>query len=433
MAAEDTSQPEPASADEPATAPQAESYLAQWARKSDDKERHMADIHAMAETGKSITEPMGAPTQFWSWDEIIILGAQLARMPLNEDEPVSTRTVIGPKAARPLVIEMPFYVSHMSFGALSREAKTALAMGSAAVQTAICSGEGGILPDSLAAAHRYIFEYVPNQYSVTPENLQAVDAIEIKIGQSAKPGMGGHLPGEKVSSEIAAIRQRPAGESILSPARFPDISNRDELRDRVAWLRKESGGKPIGIKLAAGHVEADIEFALYANPDFITIDGRPGGTGSAPKFIKRAASMPTIPALARARRCLDQAGADHVSLIITGGFRVSSDIAKALALGADAVALATASMMACGCQQYRVCHTGNCPVGVATQDPALRERLSVEKSAARVANFFRVCNEELKMFAHLTGNHDVHDLAPGDLWTLNPDIAAATGIAGPAL
>lgn len=406
----------------------ADAYLADWARTADEREHHMADIHRMAATGESIITPMKSPVAACSWDDILIKGAQLAKLPRNHDEPVRTQTTIGPRAARPLVIEMPVYITHMSFGALSREAKLALAKGSAAVGTAMCSGEGGILAESLAAAHKYIFEYVPHRYSVTDENLQAVDAIEIKIGQSAKPGMGGHLPAEKVTEEIARVRDRPAGQSITSPARFDDVRNRDDLKRTVAWLREKSGGKPIGIKFAAGDIRGDLQVALHAEPDFITIDGRPGATGAAPKFIKAATSVPTIFALHRARTVLAEHGATHVSLVITGGLRVSADFAKALALGADAVAIGTAAMMACGCQQYRVCHTGRCPVGIATQDPALRARLDIEQSARQVARFLRVCNEELKDFARLTGNNDVHGLGVRDLCTLSSEIANHAGI-----
>ncbi len=403
-------------------------YLAQWARTSDERETAMADIHRMAVTGASITEPMHTPLPAVSWNDILFKGAQLARLPLNEDEPVNLRTVIGRRAAQPLEIELPVYVTHMSFGALSKEAKLSLARGSAAVQTAMCSGEGGILPESLAAAHKYIFEYVPNRYSLTDENLQAAAAIEIKIGQSAKPGLGGHLPAEKVTEEIAAVRGFPAGQSITSPARFADIRDKDSLKKKVAWLREKSGGKPIGIKLAAGHVEDDLKVALHAEPDFITIDGRPGATGAAPKYIKAATSVPTIFALCRARKYLDKVGAKDVSLVITGGLRVSADFAKALALGADAVAIGTAAMMAVGCQQYRVCHTGKCPLGIATQDPELRTRLDVEKSAERVANFLRVCGEELGHFARLTGHDDVHELSAKDLCTVNTEISRHTDI-----
>ncbi len=405
-----------------------EDYLTEWHRPADGFETHMADIHRIAVTGRSIGEPMRTRVPTFSWDEILIKGAQLAKLPLNKSQPVSTQTVVGPGAAVPLTIESPITITHMSFGALSREAKLALTKGSNRIKTAICSGEGGILPVCLETAYKYIFEYVPNKYSATDEYLGQVDAVEIKIGQSAKPGMGGHLPGHKVTREIATIRGFHEGQDIISPSHFPDIRTRDELGSAVEHLRERTGGKPIGIKLAAGHLEDDIDIALYAGADFITIDGRAGGTGSAPKVIKSATSVPTMFALARARRVLDAKGASKVSLIITGGLRVSSDIAKALAMGADAVALGTAAMIAMGCQQYRICDTGKCPVGIATQDPVLRARLDVEKSALRVARFLQVYTEELKDFARLTGNDNVHGLSSVDLCTTNSEVSNHTGI-----
>ncbi|MCC6441982.1 MAG: rubredoxin [Armatimonadetes bacterium] len=428
-AAKSEFQPESSASEQPSAEQEPVSaYLRQWARPSDEIESYMADIHRMAETGQSIIEPMRARRVVFSWDDILIKGAQLARFPLNPEEPVDLRTVIGPKADKPLVIETPVYITHMSFGALSREAQVSLAKGSAAVRTAMGSGEGGILAEARGNAYRYIFEYVPNRYSLSDENLRSADAVEIKIGQSAKPGMGGHLPGEKVTADIAAIRGFPEGTDIHSPARFPDIRTPDDLKERVAWLRERSGGRPIGIKLAAGRIEADLEVALYAEPDFITIDGRPGGTGAAPKFVKLATSIPTIFALRRARKFLDARGAEGVSLVVTGGLRVSSDFAKALAMGADAVAVGTAAMMACGCQQYRICNTGLCPVGVATQNPELRDRLDTEQSARRIANYLRVSTEELAAFARLTGCGDIHSLSLSDLCTVNSEISVHTDI-----
>jgi glutamate synthase domain-containing protein 2 len=406
-----------------------EGYLSEWQRTSDDLEHQFTAIQQMAVTGASIIEPMRTHKPVVSWDQILIMGAQLASLPRNEDEPVSTRTVIGPEAEHPIDISTPVFVSHMSFGALSKEAKIALAKGSAAAETAMCSGEGGIVPESLEASHRYIFEYVPNRYSVSDENLKAVDAIEIKIGQSAKPGMGGHLPGHKVTREIAAVRGFPEGEDVISPAHFEDITTPDELRDKVAWLREKSGGKPIGVKLAAGHIEADLEIALRASPDFVTIDGRPGATGAAAKAVKDATAIPTIYALARARRYLDSMMAEGVSLVVTGGFRSSSDIAKALAMGADAVAVASAALIAIGCQQYRICDTGRCPVGITTQDPELRSRFDIGLSAERLANFFRVITGELATFARLTGHDDVHQLSAADLRSTSSEIAKHTNIA----
>jgi len=391
-----------------------------------ETENYFNDIQEMAETGKSVYEPMRTKEPTISWDELLFKGAQLATMPLNGDEPVETETVIGPQAKQPMVISTPVYISHMSFGALSKEAKTALAMGSAAMKTAICSGEGGILPEEIDNAHKYIFEFVPNQYSASKENLQRADAIEIKIGQSAKPGMGGHLPGHKVTEDIARIRGFRPGVDIISPSRFGDIAGRDDLKQKVAWLRDVSGGKPIGIKMAAGHIEEDLAIAVYAEPDFITVDGRAGATGSAPKFVKASASIPTVFALHRARKFLGTRR--NISLVITGGLRVSSDFAKAMAMGADAVAISTVALIAIGCQQYRICNTGKCPVGISTQDPVLRTRLNVAAAAKRLENFLRATTHELKDFARLTGADDVHRLSISDLCTTNSEISSHTEI-----
>ncbi|MBM6990444.1 MAG: alpha-hydroxy-acid oxidizing protein [Mobilibacterium timonense] len=395
--------------------------------RHDDSIPHMDDIHRMAVTGEPISGAMATDLPLPKWDYILILGGQLAHMPLENDEPVSTTTVIGKNAKKPMILGSPVYVTHMSFGALSKEAKVALSRGSAMARTAMCSGEGGILPEEMAAAYKYIFEYVPNRYSVTDENLKNADAIEIKIGQGTKPGMGGHLPGEKVTPEIARIRGKKEGEDVQSPSRFPGINSRDDLKALVSEIRSRSDGRPVGVKIAAGHIEEDLDFILYAKPDFITIDGRGGATGSSPKHLRDATSVPTIYALSRARKFLDQRRSD-VELVITGGLRISSDIAKALAMGADAVAIGTAAMIAAGCQQYRICGSGKCPVGIATQDPELRKRFDEDAAAQRVGNFLNATKAELRTFARVTGHRSIHDLTTGDLITLDRDIAELTGI-----
>ena len=395
--------------------------------RQDDSCRYMKEIHEMAVTGKSISAAMGTEIPMPDWDDILILGAQLDPMPLDEDAPVDTRTVIGKHAAKPLVLDNPVYISHMSFGALSREAKISLAKGSAMAHTAMCSGEGGILPEEMEAAEKYIFEYVGNLYSVTPENLRNADAIEIKIGQGTKPGMGGHLPGEKVTEEISRIRNKPMGKDVIAPSRFPGIETKEDLKNLIAQLRYASEGRPVGVKIAAGRIERDLAFCVYAEPDFITIDGRGGATGSSPKLLRDSASVPTIYALYRARKYLDSVGSD-ISLIITGGLRVSSDFAKAIAMGADAVAVASSALIAMACQQYRICGTGMCPMGIATQDEDLRERLHEDAAAARVANFLNVSLEELKMFARITGHERLHDLSVEDLCTVSREISEFTNI-----
>ena len=389
--------------------------------------RYMEEIHQMAVTGVSISGAMGTKMAMPSWDEILLLGAKLNPPPLDDDASVDTMTVIGKHAKKPMILHSPVYISHMSFGALSKEIKVALAKGSAMARTATCSGEGGILPEEREAAYKYIFEYIPNKYSVTDENLRRADAIEIKIGQGTKPGMGGHLPGEKVTAEIAALRGKKQGEDVQSPSRFPELNSKEDLKQMVSMLRQRSDGRPIGIKIAAGRLKRDLEYCVYAEPDFITIDGRGGATGSSPFFLREATTIPTIYALYRARNYLDSVHSD-ISLVITGGLRVSADIAKALAMGADAVAVASAPLIAAACQQYRICGSGNCPVGIATQNPDLRARLKVEQSAQRVANYLNVTRRELETFARITGHTSVHDLSTDDLVTVSREISEYTNI-----
>ena len=395
--------------------------------KSDKNVRAMDLIHEMAMSSKSVISAMGTELRMPDWDDILIMGCQLNPQPLEGDVDVNTRTVIGKSAKKPMVIETPIYVTHMSFGALSREIKIALSKATSRVKTAQSSGEGGILAEEKENAYRYIFEYVPNRYSLSDENLKSSDAIEIKIGQSTKPGLGGQLEGVKVTSQIAGIRNIPEGMDIHSPATIPGVSSKDDLKELVDELRLKSGGRPIGLKLAAGRIEDDLEYVIYSGADFVTLDGRGGSTGASPKIIRDSTSVPTVYALSRARRYLDYNGSD-MSLIITGGLRISSDFAKALAMGADAVAIGTAALMAAACQQYRVCQSGQCPLGVATQDENLTKRLDIDKAAKRVENFLKVSTEELKTFARITGHRDVHDMNAGDLKTLNSEISDFTNI-----
>lgn len=402
-------------------------YLKEYIRNEDEKETYMKDIHKMAESGKSIISAMGTNKKVISWDDILILGNQLNPAPLLESEEVCLQTVIGKHAKKPMVIDSPVYITHMSFGALSKSAKVSLAKGSAKAKTAMCSGEGGILPEEKESAYKYIFEIIPNLYSFTDENLETSDAIEIKIGQATKPGMGGHLPGIKVTEEIAKIRGKKVGEDIISPSKFSNINSKEDLKNFVDELRTRSKGRPIGIKIAAGHIEQDLEYITYANPDFITIDGRGGATGASPKIIKDATSVPTIYALYRAKKYLNDHNLD-IDLVITGGFRVSSDIAKALSMGATAVAIGTAAMMSIACQQYRICETGKCPVGVATQEQTLENRLKIDISSERLYNYLKVVNDELKTFARITGHNDIHDLNNNDIATTNREISEYTNI-----
>lgn len=395
--------------------------------RTDESIRHMDTIHQLSETGTPIVAAMGTTMPMPNWDDILILGNQLNPQPLDENEEVNTQTIIGKNAKKPMVLDNPVYVSHMSYGALSEESKLSLAKGSAKAKTAMCSGEGGILPEVKEASYKYIFEYVPNKYSVTEENLKTSDAIEIKIGQGTKPGMGGLLPGDKVTRDIAKIRGKAMGEDIISPSKFPGINTKNDLKDLVTSLREESDGRPIGIKIAAGKIEQDLEYVTYANPDFITIDGRGGATGASPLLIRDSTSVPTVYALYRAKKYLDEHELD-IDLVITGGLRVSSDFTKALAMGADAIAIASASLMAIACQQYRACNKGQCPVGIATQDEDIRKRLKIDVASKRLTNYLNATLEEIKSFARITGHKDIHDLNVDDLATFNSEISDYTNI-----
>jgi glutamate synthase domain-containing protein 2 len=402
-------------------------YLSEWARPDDEFEGKYARIAALAKGEGSEIAPMRTQKTFPDWEAILFRGAQLYRMPFNEDQAVSTHTVIGATAAVPLEIAIPFYVSHMSFGALSREAKIALARGTKIMGTVMCSGEGGMLPEERAEADRYIYELGTARFSHKKEAIKQADAVEIKIGQAAKPGLGGHLPAEKVTDEIAKIRGIKPGEPSISPGRHAGIDTPEDLRKRVAEIRDLCGGRPVGIKFTAGHIEKDLEVALAAEPDFITIDCRGGATGAAPVFVKDNVCLPPVFAIRRARKFLDEVGS-KVTLCMTGGFRDAADIAKGLALGADAVALATASLIAVGCQQYRICHTGRCPVGITTQDPNLRARFEIDKSVDRFVNFYTATKHELETFARINGRLNVHDLDMTDVVTINNEVSQNTDI-----
>ncbi len=403
-------------------------YLARWARPHDAGLRAYEYLQGLS-SGRPPVSAMGTSLPLRpSWEDVLLLPAQLARQPLLDSEEVSLSTIIGRRAERPLVLALPFYISHMSFGALSAPAKAALGRLSSELDTAIGSGEGGMLPDERSASRHYIFEMASGYFGWGEEAVRGADAVEIKFGQSAKAGSGGLLPAEKVTPRIAQVRGLAPGEAAHSPSRFVDIRGGAELRARVEQIREWLEGGPVGIKFAAGRVEEDLDAALEAGCDFVTIDGRGGGTGAAPEVLKDNLTIPIQYALHRARAHLRRRGAESVDLVAAGGFRSSGDVAKALALGASAVALATASMIAIGCQQYLACHTGNCPVGIATQRADLEARLDIERSAGRGLLAFRAFAEELVMIARAVGVADVHDLAPGDLATLDAGLAAYAGI-----
>ena len=362
------------------------------------------------------------------WEDIQILPAQLARKPLPDDSKVNTSVVIGPKARKPLEINIPVIVSDMSFGALSREAKIALSKGAEMAGTGICSGEGGMLLDEHVNNSRYLYELASGMFGFTWDKVKNVQAFHFKAGQGAKAGIGGYLPGNKVTEEIARVRNLPPGKDAISPAAFKDLITVDDFRKFGDKVRKITGGIPIGFKIAAGHIEDDIGFAVDAGADYIILDGRGGSTGAAPRILRDNINVPTIPALDRARSCLDSIGANHVSLIITGGLRIADDFVKALMLGADAIAIANSAMQAIGCVGMRACNTNSCPVGIATQRKELRARLHIQSSANQLYNFLTASNELIKVLARACGYDDIKKFRKEDLSTSDFRMHQLTGI-----
>ncbi len=362
------------------------------------------------------------------WENIQFLPAQLASRPLLDEETVATKVVIGQKAKKPLEIDIPLFVSDMSFGSLSREAKIALAKGAELSGTGICSGEGGMLPDEQANNSKYFYELASGKFGFSWEKVMKAQAFHFKGGQGAKTGTGGHLPGHKVTEEIAAVRNLKVGEPAISPAAFPDLFTAEDFTKVANEVREKTGGIPVGFKIAASHIEADIDFALKVGVDYIILDGRGGGTGSAPTILRNNINVPTIPALARARRHLDKIGAKNITLIITGGLRVAEDFAKAMMLGADAVAVSNSAIQAIGCLGMRACNSNNCPVGIATQKDHLRKRLIIENSAKQLNNFFKATNDLIKVIARACGHDNVSQFNHNDLSTFDYDLHRLTGI-----
>lgn len=413
-----------------------DSYLGQYAdTHPESTEPYTSYIKDLAKNGLSKhghhgpSASMGVDRNLLpKWENIQFLPAQLSKRPLLDEENVKTKVVIGPNARKPLWLDIPIFVSDMSFGALSKEAKIALSKGAELAGTGICSGEGGMLPEEQESNSKYFYELASAKFGFSWDKVQKAQAFHFKGGQGAKTGTGGHLPGSKVSKEIAAVRGLKEGETAISPAAFPDMFTSKDFRDFANEVRLRTGGIPIGFKIAASRIEDDIDFALEVGVDYIILDGRGGGTGSAPKILRDNINVPTIPALARARKHLDKVGATDVTLIITGGLRVAEDFAKALMMGADAVAVANSALQAIGCLGMRACGTNNCPVGIATQKENLRSRLIIDSSAKQLKTFFEATNDLIKVIARACGHDDINKFEKADLSTLDYEMHKLTNI-----
>lgn len=404
--------------------------------KPTSEEPTVSYIHQLAREGLSSMghhgpmTSMGVPrNELPHWDDIQIMVAQMATKPLMEDANVGTELIIGPEAKKPLKLDIPLFVSDMSFGALSEEAKIALSRGAELAGTGICSGEGGMLPEEQEANSRYFYELASAQFGYRESLLEKVQAFHFKGGQGAKTGTGGHLPGNKNIGKIAEVRNVTQGTSAISPPTFANLSSVKDFKNFADRVREVTGGIPIGFKLSANRIEEDIQFALDASADYIILDGRGGGTGAAPELFRDHISVPTIPALARARRYLGQQGASgRVTLIATGGLRVPPDFIKAMALGADGIAISNSAMQSIGCVAARMCNTNLCPAGIATQNKDLRQRLNVEKSAQQLKNFFQASVELMQVMARACGHDHLNQFNNKDLATWKKEMAELSGI-----
>ncbi|MFA5357596.1 MAG: FMN-binding glutamate synthase family protein [archaeon] len=389
------------------------------------------EIRAKSAAGKYVVRGMGSKRDLPHFDSLVILPAQISRPPIDSyREPCETKTVIGKRfAKKPLEMESPIILGAMSFGAIGKDAKIAFAKGCKRLGIAVNSGEGGVLPEERKFADKLIVQYASGRFGISSKILNEADAIEIKIGQGAKPGMGGHLMGEKVSKEVAQIRGIPEKSDALSPSRHMDIVGPEDLSFKINQLREITDWRiPIIVKFGPGRVESDVKIAAKAGADAVAIDGMQGGTGAAPEIGTEHAGIPTLAAVVEADRALTEMGMrDDVDLIISGGIRNGADIAKAMALGASAVQMATAPMISIGCTMCRQCHLGKCPVGIAAHGAEAKEKLAKD-AEQRFVNYVNATVKELKMLTQLAGLTNVHNLDVDDLRSLSYETSLITGI-----
>ena len=402
-------------------------------KDADEKEEFstISQIKNVADKGKSILSSMGSLKKMpFSLNDLHFVPAQVSKIPLNTTEEVSTKVVIGPNTKKPLKVSSPIIFSGMSYGAVSRNVRLVLAKVASMLDLGLNSGEDLLLPEELASATKnLIAQYSTNRIGITEDILKKSSAIEIRFGQGAYPGWESLLPAEKVPPEIAKSMGLKEGEDAFNPAHHPDIRNEVELKEKIDWLRKLTDGVPIGAKIGCGNVENDVEVLVNSGIDFIALDGFGAGTGATEFFVRENLGIPIIAALPRADKHLKKIGArNKVSLIAGGGLRTSSDFAKCLALGADAVYIGTSALIAINCQQFRVCHTGRCPTGVTTNDPVLTQRLNIDEGIRKLTNFIKVSNQEVANFCRIVGKDDVKKLGLEDLVSMQKDLAEATGI-----
>ena len=411
-------------------------------------EHTLAEIRRAAATGIYDIRGGGAKRHLPHFDDLLFLGASISRYPLEGyREKCGTNVVLGARhAKKPIEIKIPVTITGMSFGSLSAQAKEALGRGASMVGTSTTTGDGGMTAEERGHSSILVYQYLPSRYGMNPDDLRRADAIEVVVGQGAKPGGGGMLLGQKISARVAAMRVLPEGIDQRSACRHPDWTGPDDLEIKIEELRELTDWeKPIYVKVGASRPYYDTALSVKAGADVVVLDGMQGGTAATQEVFIENVGIPTLAAIRPAVQALQDLGMHRkVQLIVSGGIRNGADVAKALAMGADAVSIGTASLIALNCnrsiheEDYRAlgtepgychhCHTGRCPVGITTQDPELEKRLDVEEGARRVRNYLTTLSLETQTLARACGKSHVLNLEPEDLAALTVEAAAMAGV-----
>lgn len=411
-------------------------------------EHVLAEIHRAADQGLYDIRGFGAKRRLPTFDDLVFLGASVSRYPLEGyRERCGTEVVLGTRFARkPIQLKIPITVAGMSFGALGANAKEAIGRACTALGTSSTTGDGGMTEEERQSSKTLVYQVLPSRYGMNPDDLRRADAVEIVVGQGAKPGGGGMLLGQKITERVAAMRNLPVGIDQRSACRHPDWTGPDDLTIKIQEIREITDWQlPIYVKVGATRTRYDVALAVKAGADVVVVDGMQGGTAATQDVFIEHVGIPTLPAVRLAVESLQELDMHRkVQLIVSGGIRSGADVAKALALGADAVSIGSATMVALGCnkpvyvEDYRAlgtepgychhCHTGRCPVGVTTQDPLLQERLRPEQGARWLRNYISVMVLELQTLARACGKSHVHNLEPDDLVALTVEAAAMAGV-----
>lgn len=404
----------------------------------------MAEIRRAAETGIYDIRGFGAKRKLPHFDDLLLLGASMSRYPLEGyREKCNTSVTLGDRfAKRPLVLDIPITIAGMSFGALSANAKEAIGRGASEVGTSTTTGDGGMTLEERGQSKKLVYQYLPSRYGMNPDDLRKADAIEVVLGQGAKPGGGGMLLGQKISDRVAQMRTLPKGIDQRSACRHPDWTGPDDLAIKIQELREITDWQvPIYIKVGASRTYYDVKLAVKAGADVVVVDGMQGGTAATQDVFIEHVGIPTLAAIPQAVQALQEMGMHRkVQLIVSGGIRNGADVAKCMALGADAVAIGTAALIALGCNHpryddefrkigsaagfYDDYHEGRDPAGISTQDPELSQRLDPVAGGRHLANYLRVLTLEAQTLARACGKSDLRNLEPEDLVALTVESAA---------